>query len=193
MKKIFSFLTSLTVLALFPLTVFAVQKNFTATKSETKVIINGVAFSAKDEKGKEFPLVEIDGVLYVPAKAYTQSLGKTLTLDTSKNTASVTDVNSKNRESNFNTQEGFSFSNPTIKYNSEFGLSTLQAEITNNTKTTCSVVGFTCNFYDNSGNLKDSVSFLVNTLAPGQTKSFSVPATRKIDGDVCKWQVDYTF
>lgn len=89
MKKALSCLISISIIASFPIMTFAAQKTYTATESQSKISINGTSFSAKDAKGKALPIIEIDGVLYVPAEAYTEALGKSFIPSADKKTVNV--------------------------------------------------------------------------------------------------------
>lgn len=90
-RRIVSWLLSASLMISLPVVVSAAQKSYTATESQTKVTINGTAFAPKDTKGNALPLIEIDGVLYVPAKAYTEALGKSLDINAHGGTAAVSE------------------------------------------------------------------------------------------------------
>lgn len=87
MKKVIS---ALLAIALLSMPVMAAESgNVSIVESPKTIIINGTTFSPVDANGVKIPVVEINGMLYVPFDTYNYALGQMFTFDKMTNKVTV--------------------------------------------------------------------------------------------------------
>lgn len=88
MKK--AILSLFASIALLSMPVMAAEPgNVSIVESPKTIIINGTTFSPVDANGVKIPVVEINGILYVPFDTYNYALGQAFTFDTITNKVTV--------------------------------------------------------------------------------------------------------
>lgn len=88
MKKLISALFA--SIALLSMPVMAAEPgNVSLVESPKTIVINGTTFSPVDTNGVKIPVVEINGILYVPFDTYNYALGQAFTFDKMTNKVTV--------------------------------------------------------------------------------------------------------
>lgn len=88
MKK--AILSLFASIALLSMPVMAAEPgNVSIVESPKTIIINGTTFSPVDANGVKIPVVEINGMLYVPFDTYNYALGQAFTFDKMTNKVTV--------------------------------------------------------------------------------------------------------
>lgn len=88
MKK--AILSLFASIALLSMPVMAAEPgNVSLVESPKTIVINGTTFSPVDTNGVKIPVVEINGILYVPFDTYNYALGQAFTFDKITNKVTV--------------------------------------------------------------------------------------------------------
>jgi len=85
--------------------------------------------------------------------------------------------------------QNFDFKNVTVK--SDFGLTRVIGEVTNNSGRSYSIASFVVTLYDKQGKLLDTGYANVSNLTDGQSKIFGAPFTSNSYNEIDKYKIQF--